>query len=327
MIDTKERIIYELREREFLTSADIVKCTGFSRSLIQKYLKSLLDEGIIIKNGNVPNVRYSLIENFSLNIYETFIYKDLEKVYIGNEGFIKWYAKDESNISLKEAIAHYEEDFKKYTSKKENGILDISYGKEIIKEYSDVLVDKILCIDSYNIPLRSKNKRSKLAVLLEIVKNHNNSEKVIKQYLKILLSLTTKIIVKYIKNNSIDCIAFVPPTAKRKIQIMKKLEDEIKVFLPKKSYCKIKKYYDSELRQEQKTINSRMGRIENAKQTFSVKCIEKYNTVLLIDDLIGSGGTVNEIARKMIKQGVAKKVIVLALVGVSSKKFPVVKIS
>jgi predicted amidophosphoribosyltransferase len=49
----------------------------------------------------------------------------------------------------------------------------------------------------------------------------------------------------------------------------------------------------------------------------------KYNKVLLIDDAVGSGATLNEIAKKIKDLKIAKEVIGLAITG-SFKGFDVI---
>ncbi|MEO8414009.1 MAG: hypothetical protein ABI472_10130 [Ginsengibacter sp.] len=41
----------------------------------------------------------------------------------------------------------------------------------------------------------------------------------------------------------------------------------------------------------------------------------KYNHVLLIDDAIGSGSILNQVAGKIKRKGIAKKITALAIVG------------
>ena len=45
----------------------------------------------------------------------------------------------------------------------------------------------------------------------------------------------------------------------------------------------------------------------------------------MVDDLVGSAATLNEVAKKMKQKGIAKTTEAISLVGVDSKKFPVVK--
>ena len=64
-------------------------------------------------------------------------------------------------------------------------------------------------------------------------------------------------------------------------------------------------------------------RINNADNSFAVFEQRSYNKILLIDDAIGSGATINQIARKLKTQGVCKEIIGLAIVG-SFKGFDVI---
>lgn len=52
---------------------------------------------------------------------------------------------------------------------------------------------------------------------------------------------------------------------------------------------------------------------------------KKYRRVLLVDDFVGSGATLNQIAKKIINQGVGEEVCGMTIIGVTEKKFPVVR--
>jgi predicted amidophosphoribosyltransferase len=73
----------------------------------------------------------------------------------------------------------------------------------------------------------------------------------------------------------------------------------------------------------QKSLNKLEERINNADNSFAVFEQRSYNKILLIDDAIGSGATINQIARKLKTQGVCKEIIGLAIVG-SFKGFDVI---
>lgn len=64
-------------------------------------------------------------------------------------------------------------------------------------------------------------------------------------------------------------------------------------------------------------------RITNAKNTFAVSETDKYQHVLLIDDAVDSGSTLNQIAGKLKKKGIAQQITGCAIVG-SFKGFDVV---
>jgi len=73
----------------------------------------------------------------------------------------------------------------------------------------------------------------------------------------------------------------------------------------------------------QKSLGKIEERINNAEHTFAVNETVKYKHLLLIDDAVGSGSTMNQIAGKIKQKGIAKKVTGLAVVG-SFKDFDVI---
>ncbi|HMH23615.1 MAG TPA: hypothetical protein VK563_17635 [Puia sp.] len=64
-------------------------------------------------------------------------------------------------------------------------------------------------------------------------------------------------------------------------------------------------------------------RIRNAENSFAITDRRSFNHVVLIDDAVGSGSTLNEIAGKIKNKGVAQKITGLAIVG-SFKGFDVI---
>jgi predicted amidophosphoribosyltransferase len=73
----------------------------------------------------------------------------------------------------------------------------------------------------------------------------------------------------------------------------------------------------------QKSLSNLDERIRNAEHTFAVTERRKFDHVLLIDDAVGSGATLNQVAGKIKDKGVAQKITGLALVG-SFKGFDVI---
>lgn len=56
-------------------------------------------------------------------------------------------------------------------------------------------------------------------------------------------------------------------------------------------------------------------RIRNARNSFAIAETNIYEHVLLIDDAVGSGATLNQIAEKIKQKGIAKMVSAIAIVG------------
>jgi predicted amidophosphoribosyltransferase len=73
----------------------------------------------------------------------------------------------------------------------------------------------------------------------------------------------------------------------------------------------------------QKSLLKLEERIRNAENTFAITDRRSYDHVMLIDDAVGSGATLNEVAGKIRNKGVARKITGLAIVG-SFKGFDVI---
>ena len=122
-----------------------------------------------------------------------------------------------------------------------------------------------------------------------------------------------------IKKHKIDGIGFIPPTVKREVQFMRELEKNLKEKLRRVSIVKVK----SEIMVPQKTLTKLNDRIENARNTIIVDERGSFENILLIDDAVGSGATLNETALQIKQKKIAKNVIGLAITG-SFKGFDVI---
>ena len=101
---------------------------------------------------------------------------------------------------------------------------------------------------------------------------------------------------------------------------MKELEKNLHLDLRRISIVKAK----TEVMVPQKTLNKLADRIENARKTIIVDEKGEHKNILLVDDAVGSGATLNETAAQIRVKGIAKgKIIGLAITG-SFKGFDVI---
>jgi predicted amidophosphoribosyltransferase len=101
---------------------------------------------------------------------------------------------------------------------------------------------------------------------------------------------------------------------------MKELEKQLALPTNTLSVTKIK----TEITVPQKTLSKLEDRVENAKKTIIVEDKKKYRNVLLIDDAVGSGATMNETAKQIkTRHLVSGGIIGLAITG-SFKGFDVI---
>jgi phosphoribosylpyrophosphate synthetase len=228
----------------------------------------------------------------------------------GIHGFSHWCKQ--RNLPLEKTLTEFLKTREKYDSYfNVAGIID---GKEKLgntKGYDKIFLDEIFYLDFYAIERFGKTR---LGTLLHYAKQGQN-----KFLMKILLAEIKPKIDSLLRKNKFDAVGFVPPTIRREVQIMKYLETHLKINLPGIRIQKI----SGIIPVPQKSLNKIEERISNAENTFAITETVKYNHLLLIDDAVGSGSTMNQIAGKIKQKGIAKKITGLAVVG-SFKGFDVV---
>ena len=143
--------------------------------------------------------------------------------------------------------------------------------------------------------------RGKLAEMAFYAKQSQN-----KQLIQETLTWTLPKIFCLIQNEKFDAIAMTPWSIERKNQLLKELKNGLSpCSLP---FVEVIKYYENGIHIPQKSLKTRSERIENARNTIYVHDarIKEYKKVLLIDDFVGSGATMNETAKKLKDDGVEK---------------------
>ncbi|OGI18421.1 MAG: hypothetical protein A3B68_02025 [Candidatus Melainabacteria bacterium RIFCSPHIGHO2_02_FULL_34_12] len=319
---TEEKIIKYLRAKGQVSGKELFDHFEISDRAIRKQLKKLFEKELIYKVGRPPKVFYSIKESNKEEESKAIIEKGNEEIINekfliitpsgeekeGIEGFKYWCKK--FNLPVEKTAKEYIQTLKKYDLYKKDRLID---GLAKFKStFEQVYLDQVYYIDFYSIERFGKTK---LGQFLLYAKQSQN-----KAYIKNLITYIKPQIEHAIKKFKIDGIGFVPPTVKREIQIMKELEKAIKPNHRLISITKIK----TTITVPQKTLSKLNDRIENAKNTFVVNENGTFKNILLVDDAVGSGATLNEIAKKIRARKICKgKIIGLAIVG-SFKGFDVI---
>ena len=321
----KDKILIALKEKGDLSVKELVDMLHVSKQAIHIAINHFLEQDIVSKFGRTPKTIYRLTTNRPLaasgfetidSNTQTYLAKnfllitEIGKMLEGIDGFRHWC--QQRKLPLEKTLTEFLKTREKYNSYfNALGIID---GKEKIvntKGYEKIYLDEVLYLDFYAIERFGKTR---LGTLLHYAKQGQN-----KFLMKILLpEIKTKVDL-LVKKNKFDAVGFVPPTIRREVQIMKYLETHLKINLPKITIQKI----SGIIPVPQKSLNKIEERISNAENTFAVTETVKYNHLLLIDDAVGSGSTMNQIAGKIKQKGIAKKITGLAVVG-SFKGFDVV---
>lgn len=310
--NTEDKIIAYIKSRGQVTANDLTEHLEISRQAVHRQINRLQEEGLIYKIGRPPKVFYLLAEGKVKkedNTVDEKTKKVIDKNFLnitasgerqeGFEGFINWCFKRKE--PLEKTAKEYIETLKKYKSYKKDGLIN---GMHKIKgTFPDTAVDKLFYLDFYSIERFGKTK---LGQLLLYAKQSQN-----RGLIKELVDQIRPQIEKLIKKYQIEAVSFIPPTVKREVQLMKELERQLHLTNPKVSLVKVK----TPVIVPQKTLNKLEDRIENAKRTIMVDETKKFKTVLLIDDALGSGATINETAKKIKSQKLAEIIIGLAVTG------------
>lgn len=318
---TSEKIKRYLGENQQASVNELVDFLRISRVAVSKQLSNLLAQDEIAKIGKPPVVFYLLKEQ-EISQGDTFeIDKNVKKIIEENflfitpngqrreglDGFQYWCVRTKQ--SIEKVAPEYVETLKKYNSFKERGLID---GMDKFSStFKELGLDKIFYLDFYSIERFGKTRLGQLLLYAK----QSQSKNLMRELSDDIKPRIDEIIKKY----KIDGIGFIPPTVKREVQFMKELEKNLQEKLRRVSIVKVK----SEIMVPQKTLTKLNDRIENARNTIIVDERGSFENILLIDDAVGSGATLNETALQIKQKKIAKNVIGLAITG-SFKGFDVI---
>ena len=316
-MSTKEKIRDLFNKHKELTVTEIANELFVSKQSVHKSLNQLVEENVIEKIGRTPKTIYRKISKPIIDkkplqeisvkdgqyLEENFLLiTEIGEMLNGAAGFELWCRK--RNLPFKKTVAEFIQTNTKYHLYRDNNGL-IS-GLEKIKNtkgYEKIYLDEILYLDFYAIERFGKTR---LGTILHYAKQGQN-----RMLMNMLIAEIKPKIKEIIHDFKIDAIAYVSPTIKRETQLMKVLATGLKITLPQIEIRKI----SGIIPVPQKSLNKIEDRISNAENTFAVRSLAKFKNLLLIDDAVGSGSTLNQIAGKIKDRKIAKKIIGLAIVG------------
>ena len=320
----KDKIVKALEEEGDLSVKELVDILHASKQGIHIALKQLLEENKIIKLGRTPKTIYKLnpeLDTPSLDkillttenanyLKKNFLHiSEVGKLLDGIDGFSYWC--NQRKLPLEKTILEFIKTRKKYdTYFNHQGFINGQKKLHNTKGFTKINLDEIFYLEFYAIERFGKTR---LGSLLHFAKQGQN-----KFLMSLLIAEIKQKINNFVANGNFDAVGFVPPTIRREVQIMKYLETHLKINLPRINIQKI----SGIIPVPQKSLNKIDERINNAENTFAVQESISYKHLLLIDDAIGSGATLNQIAGKIKQKKIAKTITGLAIVG-SFKGFDV----
>lgn len=292
-----------------------------SRQAIFKHINRLQKENLIYKVGKPPKVFY-LPKKISKSENTSNLSEDTKKIINDNyliitpdgqrlEGVVGFeYWCNKQNLPIEKTANEYIETLKKYNKYKKDGYVEAT--KKLKDSFKEIGLDTLYYNDFYSIERFGKTKLGQILLYAKQSQDRN----LIKQVGEIIKPN----IIRLIKENNIDAIGFIPPTVKREVQLMKEIKKFLNLSMPEINLVKI----SGDVTIPQKTLSKIEDRIENAQKSIFVDDKKIYNNILLIDDAVGSGATLNETAIQIKNKGICNgKIIGLAITG-SFKGFDVI---
>ena len=321
----KERIKEQFERNNEQTVKELYDQLMVSKQAIHLALNQLVNEGSVVKFGRTPKTVYRLVgvkvalepiqfdigeaESEFLNVHFLLI-SELGEMKYGAKGFYDWSMK--RGLPFAKTVKEFIQTKKKYQGYySEEGMIDGSLKLKNTTSFDRVFLDEIFYVDFYAIERFGKTK---LGTLLHYAKQGQN-----KFLMNILVNEIREKVLAFVAQHEFDAICYVPPTIRRETQIMKFLETHLHINLPKIQIHKL----SGIIPVPQKSLSKIDERINNARSTFAIAEVMQYKRVLLIDDAVGSGATMNQIAEKILDKKVAESVTGLAIVG-SFKGFDVI---
>ena len=309
--DTKSKIVEFIKNKWPVSVKQIKERFDIFATIIHRHLKTLIDDGILTKIGKTPNILYMIAKQKSDEIF--LWYEDREWLdqnyynYDSDGNVLFWYEWFVSrcqarNFNIQDQCNKYKSIFS-YMKKKKNEIGLINWKKYLTDKLWKIFVNELYFVDPYQI---WHFGRSKLWTITFYAKQSQN-----KDLIKQVIHIIKYPILSYIKQKNIDAVCFVPPSIKRWIQLMTEIKKWLKIDLPE---IKLIKMFPSWIIIPQKSLKSMEQRKKNAENTIFINPNQKsYNTILLIDDFMWSGATINSCAKKLINAKLAKKVNAISL--------------
>lgn len=335
--------ILELIEQSGGVSAKKIRTElDISEPTVFKHLGRLVESGQIIKLGRPPKVFYKINESLHLSniprrleqappsrgefqgtpiadqtqglkverIRSEFLHITPDgRLLEGLVGFLFWCQKQD--LDFQKTVVEYVETLQKYDRYKKNGIIDASF--KLQESFGDQsFLDKLFYLDFYAIERFGKTKLAQLSFQAKQSQDGRLMREVVE--------LVKDQIAQVVQNLDVQAVGFIPPTVDRKVQFQTILREGLALPIPHLNLLKLT--LDTPI--QQKTLKSKSDRVLNASTTIFVDDDRVFENVLLIDDFVGSGSTLNETAKKIRQKSlVTGGLFGLALTG-SFKGFEVV---
>jgi len=321
-----DKILALFEKDNELTIKEIVDKLGISKQMAHIAINKLIQEDRLERLGRPPKTIYRLLSGkHPGEKKESFAIPETDRVFLekeflvvnesgnllsGIEAFAYWCKQ--RKLPVEKTLSEYIKTKEKYVQYYEGtGMINGLEKLKNTKGYDRIWLDDLYYLDFYAIERFGKTR---LGTLLHFAKQGQN-----RFLMRIMMEEIKPRIMKFLDARGADAIGFVPPTIRRELQLMKFMQTQLSLPVP---IIEIRKV-SGIIPVPQKSLSKLDERIRNAENTFAITERRVFKHVLLIDDAVGSGSTLNQIAGKIKEKGVAQKITGLAVVG-SFKGFDVI---
>lgn len=324
--DTKAHLLAFLQNEGPSRPSVLASSLDISLQMVHRHLKTLLSEGKIRKQGSPPKVLYfsareevtnklpSLPPTEKNYIDEHYLFvKPDGEILEGLNGFQSWAIKTHQHKNFNSLAREYitlNKDLE-YCYRNKLGVIDATF--KIKETFDRCYLDHLFYQEFYSIP---KFGKTKMGQMIFLGKSGQNL-----RFIRLLAELSRASIIEIINHYQIDGVIFAPHSIPRKIPFLKMFEKFLGLKIPVST---LKKVFVNNIPIAQKSLSKLADRIENASNTiFTQKENSIFKRILVIDDAVGSGATLNIIAEKLKKASRVTFVCGYALTG-SLKGFEVI---
>ncbi|MEE9451314.1 MAG: hypothetical protein V3V61_00995 [Gammaproteobacteria bacterium] len=277
--------------------------------------------------GHPPKVLYIAVESVDQYEFPSLPIDDqkyIEENYLtvkpngeilnGLAGFQWWALKTKQHKNFR-ALAHeYTTNHASFKNKYRNEFELIEATFKIKETFGECFLDHLFYQEFYSLPKFGKTKAGQMVSLGKSGQDINSIQQ--------LAEMSKGSILRIIKHYKIDGVIFTPHSIPRKIAFLKEFKRFLSLSIPCTELTKI---FADNIPVAQKSLSKLSERIENAGRTIFTREENKpFKRILVIDDAVGSGATMNAIAEKLKRQSNTSFVCGFAVTG-SLKGFEVIK--
>ena len=324
---TASQILDFIKKNQQASPRQVTEFFEISSQSVHRHLKKLMEDNKIVRIGSAPHVYYKISENKKYKIeLELTKQEDIffEKNYLyitpqgnllyGIEGFKSWVETNKQVHLIRKLTDEYLQIRQQYDQHFDTKIKMIEASKKFQDTFSHCQLDHVYYSDFYSLPKFGKTKLGNLVLYAKQAQNVKLINEVADQ--------VSESILRLVKSHKIESIAWAPHSLPRKVPFLNQIKKNLKLGLPEIIFLKA---YSGKVPIAQKSLSKLEERIDNAENTIYPKENKSaFKNVLIFDDAVGSGATLQAMAGKLKKMNPKIKTIGYAIVG-SLKGFEVIK--